>query len=505
MKTRTIIIIIAAVAVVAAVVFFARPLLTKPDTVEPAPPPDYWPTDGWRASTPEEQGFDSVALAEELIDLREDGIPVDSLLMIRNGYVFLDANFAPYDGTFPHDMASVTKSITTTLIGIAAAQGKVDVDAPVLSFFTDRTIANVDDRKQAMTVRHLAGMVSGFDSGCLEGDEATLDAMRAAPDWIQQSLDRPMMRKPGLAFCYDSPGMHILSAIIQEQTGMTEVDFARQYLFGPLGINDFTWESDPQGYTDGWGDIHLFPRDAAKLGLLFLQGGMWEGKQILPEEWVRDAVTAHVRADGEDDYGLGWWVSDDSFWALGRGGQHVKVFPEYQAIIMVTAAGLDFDKLEPLLRSSFQSPTEPLPPNLDGVAALKDAVASLAKDERVYPVAEVPALAGTISGRTYVFGPDAAKEFDLSTLMIEFDSATEGVMNVTDTSGMNIWPFGLDGSYRQSEDVRAMRGYWSDDRTFVFEMFDIGQLTYYLRFEGDRVLLTSDNVAGEFEGIAEGD
>jgi len=146
-----------------------------------------------------------------------------------------------------------------------------------------------------------------------------------------------------------------------------------------------------------------------------------------------------------------------------------------------------------------------LPPNPEGVAALKDAVAALAKDDRGYPVAEVPTLAGTISGRTYVFGPDAAKEFELSTLMIEFDSATEGVMNVTDTSGMNIWPFGLDGSYRQSEDGRAMRGYWSDDRTFVFEMFDIGQLTYYLRFEGDRVLLTSDNVPGEFEGIAEGD
>ena len=171
MKTRTIVIIAVAAVVLAlaAYFFFAQP------AAQPAPPaaptPDYWPTDEWRTTTPEEQGLDSAALAEHLLKLRDDGAGIDSLLIIRDGYIVVDAYFAPYDGTFSHDVASVTKSFTTTLIGIAAEQGLVDLDAPVLSFFQDRTIANVDERKQAMTVRDLAGMVNGFQSGCLGGGE----------------------------------------------------------------------------------------------------------------------------------------------------------------------------------------------------------------------------------------------------------------------------------------------------------------------------------------------
>jgi CubicO group peptidase (beta-lactamase class C family) len=153
------------------------------------PMPDYWPTKGWRTSTPEEQGFDSAKLAEGLQDIQARQIDIDSLLIIRNGYIVLDAHFDPYDGTFPHDLASVTKSVMTTLIGIAADQGKLDLDAPVVSFFPDRTIANLDERKARMTVQHLARMVNGMESGCLEGDEPTIDAMRAnqimcKPRWI---------------------------------------------------------------------------------------------------------------------------------------------------------------------------------------------------------------------------------------------------------------------------------------------------------------------------------
>jgi len=499
MHTRNILIAVAAAAVLAVAAFLLVPLLSLP---EPSPSVAYWPTDEWRTGTPEEQGFDSAALARELQKLRDDGVTIDSLLMIRNGYVILDAYFAPYDGTFSHDMASVTKSITTTLIAIAASQGKVDLDAPILSYFPDRTIANLDAHKQTITVRHLTGMSNGMESGCLNGDETTLDAMRAAPDWIQHSLDRKMVRDPGLAFCYDSPGMHILSAILQETTGMTEIEFARANLFEPLGIHDFAWESDPQGYTHGWGDIHLFPRDAAKLGYLWLSGGVWDGKQIVPADWVKDAVTAHVHANGGDDYGYGWWVSKDSYWALGRGGQHVKVYPAFNAIVVVTAAGFDFDQLESLLGASFKDPEKSLPPNPEGVAALDSTVAALAQPAEPFPVRPLPPIAQAISGKTYVFGSDAADALDLTALKISFSDPAQATMYVKGRYDENIWPIGLDGTYRQTPDGRAMRAYWSDEQTFVFEMFDIGQLTYFARFEDDRLVLTSKNFAGEFEGLA---
>jgi CubicO group peptidase (beta-lactamase class C family) len=184
-------------------------------------------------------------------------------------------------------------------------------------------------------------MLNGFESRCVSGDEAELNAMRAAPDWVRAALDRKMRQEPGANFCYDSPGMHLLSAILQETTGMTAFDFARQYLFEPLGISQVTWDSDPQGYTRGWGDLHLKPQDAARLGYLWLNGGVWGGRQIVPAAWVKDAVQVHSQTGMSDDYGYGWWVSQDSYAALGGGGQTIKVYPAYHAVVVTT--GQDFD------------------------------------------------------------------------------------------------------------------------------------------------------------------
>ena len=148
MRTRSIVFVVSA-----AVVFALAACSLFPSAAAPAP--DYWPTEGWRTAAPEEHGFDSAALAEHLLKLHEDGVRLDSLLLIRNGYVLLDAYFAPYDGSFVHDMASVTKSITTTLIGIAADQGKLSLDDKLVSFFPDRTIANLDANKEQITLRDM--------------------------------------------------------------------------------------------------------------------------------------------------------------------------------------------------------------------------------------------------------------------------------------------------------------------------------------------------------------
>jgi CubicO group peptidase (beta-lactamase class C family) len=502
MSTRTILIILGAAALLALAAFLLIPLLSPPESASTAWAPDYWPTDEWRTSTPEEQGFDSAALAEHLLKLREDGVAIDSLLGVRNGRIFLEAYFDPYDGTFPHDMASVTKSITTTLIGIAATQGKIDLDAPMLSYFPDRHIQNVDARKQAITVRHLAGMTNGMESGCLNGDLATLDEMHAAPDWMQWVLDRKMARDPGKAFCYDSPGMHLLSGVLQEAAGMTEEQFARRNLFEPMGIHEWIWESDPQGYTLGSGDLDLLPRDAAKLGYLWLSGGVWEGRQIVPADWVKEAVTPHLHADGEDDYGYGWWVSEDSYWALGRGGQHVKVYPAYNAIFVVTAAEFDFDQLEPMLGASFKGADGPLPANPQGVAALEGAVRSIAQPAEPFPTGPLPAMAYSVSGVRYEFGADAANKLDLTALTFLFDDASDATLIMQHREGEETWPIGLQGAFRFTADGQAVRGYWSDENTFVLSIFDIGQQTYVARFEGSGLILTSQNVAGTFEAGA---
>ena len=454
----------------------------------------YWPTNGWRTSTPEEQGVDLVELAEMLQEIQKQNIQINSLLVIRNGAVILDAYFHnPYDGTFPHDLASVTKSIMTTLIGIAADQGKIQLDQPILSYFPDRAIANLDSNKQQITVRNLAGMVNGFESGCLSGDDPTLNLMRSNPDWIQATLDRKMVGEPGKVFCYDSPGMHLLSAILQQATGLTALEFAKQYLFSPLGIQDVVWATDPQGYTHGWGDLHLYPQDVAKIGYLFLNGGKWEGQQIVSSDWVAEAVKPHVNA-GEDDYGYGWWIDNDSYAASGRGGQNIFVVPSLKAIVVTTGAGFDYDQVDPLLTAAVIDTNNPLPANPNGVAQLKASLDSLEKPPPPLPVGVLTETAQAVSGKTYIFEPNPAM---LDSASFEYKDPSEAIINLRFQGNDIVWRVGLDDQYHQSSDGSIMRGYWKDAMTFVVEAFDVGLSTYQFNFTGDQVLVDAPGVTLE--------
>lgn len=470
---------------------FLIPPLIKPSTMDYAPIGaaadasivEYWPTEAWRTSTPEEQGFDSAKLAEGLQKLHDNHIAIDSLLIIRDGYVILDAYFYPYEASYPHDLASATKSITTTLVAIAAGQGKINLDQPMVSYFPDRVIANLDERKQSITVRNLAGMVNGMKSGCINGDEDTLDAMRSQADWIQAALDRKMSDPPGKVFCYDSPGMHILSAILQETTGMTELEFARENLFEPLGIQDVYWESDPQGYTHGWGDLHLRPKDAAKIGYLFLQNGVWEGRQIVPVEWAAEAVKEHIKTGRADNYGYGWWVSDNSYFALGRNGQHIKVYPALNAIVVTTGGNLEYSVIDRLLETAFVDPDRPLPANPSGMADLEAMLTAIQEGEAAPAAISLPDTAGEVSGKVYACETNPA---NVNTLRFEFNGLDVANMYLGQSGQDFLWTIGLDGKYRIAPEGLT-RGYWKDPQTFIIELFDIGQLTREFRFDGERM------------------
>lgn len=494
MRMRIIVIGVIAVAILAVLAIVLIPKLIKPDLVSTQA---YWPTKSWHTSTPEEQGFDSVKLAEGLQNLQKNKILIDSLLIIRNGYVILDAYFYPYDNPIPHKLASVTKSFTTTLIGIAIDQGKIQLDQSMVSFFPNLTISNLDDLKKSITVRHLVSNMNGLKSGCLIGDEPTLDTMRSTPNWVQAALDRKVVWEPGTHFCYDSPGMHLLSAILQEATGMTELDYAKQFLFKPLGIRDVYWESDPQGYTHGWGDLYLKPPDAAKLGYLWLNQGVWDDQQIVPAAWVADSVTVHS-SGGMDDYGYGWWVSEDSYYASGRGGQNVKVYPAYNAIVVTTASGIDYDQINPLLEAAFIDPNKSLPANPAGVKRLETTLTALAQAPHPWQVGPLPETAKEISGKTYIFEPNI---IEVASIRLKFQGNKEATLYMKIEGRDVIWPIGLDGKYRVEPDGLALRGYWSDPQTFVMEIFEIGLRTYELHFENDRMTLETSvmKIEGQVE------
>ena len=497
MHKRTILIGLIAVAVLAVVGVVLVLQFGKP---EQASTRAYWPTQDWKISTPEEQGLDSVKLAELLKMIQDGNILIDSLLVIRNGSIVLDAYFNdPYDGTFPHDMASVTKSVMTTLIGIAADQGRINLDQPVVSFFPDRTVANLDERKEGMTVRHLASMANGFQSGCMSDDQGTIERMMSNSDWVQSALDRKMAAEPGTIFCYDSPGMHLLSAILQEATGMTALEFAQKNLFKPLGIREEVWESDPQGYTRGWGDLHLKPRDAAKIGYLWLNKGVWDDKQIVSSDWVEEAVKPHSQTG---NYGYGWWISEDGYSASGRAGQSINIAPALNAIVVTTGSGFSFDEISYYLQEAVIDPDNPLPANPEGVAQLEAALASLEQAPTPFPAEPLPEIAKAISGKTYVFEPNSAS---IKSLDLEFNDSAQAMVHILVENSDNIqdWPIGLNGEYRVAPNGYALRGYWQDSQTFILEIFDIGQMTYQLHFEDDRLLLEAPLYGIKAEGQVE--
>jgi CubicO group peptidase (beta-lactamase class C family) len=486
MKTKQIIKIILSVAVTLLIIWvlpLARLATGGLRTPAQVPAPEYWPTNGWQTSTPEQQGFDSAKLAKGIQALQENHVGVDSLVIIRNGYVVLDAQFAPYDGTFPHDLASVTKSVMTALIGIAADEGKLDLDAPMVSFFPERTIANLDERKQHITVRHLASMVNGMESGCFEGDEPTLEAMRANPDWVQAALDRPMVSEPGTKFCYDSPGMHLLSAILQEATGMTALDFARQNLFEPLGILNVIWDTDPQGYSRGWGDLHMLPEDAAKIGFLWLHRGQWNGRQIVSEAWVLDSVRLHSKFVKPDfGYGYGWWITDKDYQAAGRGGQRVRVMASLNLIVVATGSDFDYSAAEKWLTLMFLQMKDSLPANASGLAELQNTLTAIEQSAPQYFANYTSDTAALVSGKTYLCRNNPA---NIETIRMNFDESKQATLLVKMNGADIVFPIGLNGSYLLAPDGTALRGYWEDAQTFHFEEFDIGVLRRDVVFDGD--------------------
>jgi hypothetical protein len=300
---------------------------------------------------------------------------------------------------------------------------------------------------------------------------------------VQAALDRKMTNQPGKVFCYDSPGMHLLSAILQKTTGVTEFDFARQNLFEPLGIHDVYWEADPQGYSHGWGDLHLMPKDVAKIGYLWLNHGIWDGRQIVPAAWVADAVKVHTRTGQKDNYGYGWWVSDNNYSAMGRGGQNIKVYPALNIIVVTTAGGFDYATLDPILEEAFVDPEKPLPANPEGMAQLEEMLVEIQQGEAAQPASSLPETAKAISGKTYLCDPNAA---GVNTLRFEFNGLEVAEMYMGQSGRDFIWDIGLDGKYRMAPEGLT-RGYWEDPQTFIIQLFDIGTRTRRLHFDGDRL------------------
>jgi CubicO group peptidase (beta-lactamase class C family) len=338
----------------------------------------------WTNSTPTAEGVDIGVLAalDEEFTSGAHGY-INGMLVIRNGrivyqntyaqdydtpfkgrdqargqYNYYDPDWHPYFERGPlHTVQSISKSVTSALIGIAIGRGEIPgVEVDVMRYFDDHDQANPDARWSDITLRDLLTMTSGIDwdedSSPYTDPRNTAAEMERSADWVAYVLDRPMTSTPGDKFVYNSGVTMLLCHILLRATGRHADSYATEHLFGPLGIENFYWKRTPTDLIDAEGGLYLTPEDLARIGLLYTRDGIWQGKRILPEGWVSASVTPAVSVPETENwkYGFQWWLlpyaenpAKYAYTGLGYGGQRLIALPEYELVAVFTGWNI-YDK-----------------------------------------------------------------------------------------------------------------------------------------------------------------
>ncbi|GHT38079.1 hypothetical protein AGMMS49965_00370 [Bacteroidia bacterium] len=293
-------------------------------------------------STPEKENVDVQGIEAYLNALKADSIEIHSLMVVRNGKVAYEQWFAGASPDSLHIMYSVSKSFTATAIGFAVDEGLVKLDDKVSSFFPDELPDTVSPYLAQLRVWDLLTMSVG----------QAREPARTGENWIKDFFAKPITIEPGSKFYYNSMGTFMLSAIIQKVSGQTLFDYLTPRLFEPLHIENIYWEKNPQGInTGGWG-LFIKTEDMAKFGLLFLQNGVWEGKQLLPKGWTEQASAPQIAngagwpgdgaeqpdTDWSQGYGYQMWRSKhNAYRADGAKGQFIFIIPDKNTVVAITS------------------------------------------------------------------------------------------------------------------------------------------------------------------------
>ncbi|MEG6590123.1 serine hydrolase domain-containing protein [Paenibacillus barengoltzii] len=275
--------------------------------------------------------------------LKAHSIELHSFMLMRQGHVAAEGWWAPYGPDLPHMLFSLSKSFTSTAIGMAVYEGKLSLDDPVVSFFPEDVPEEVSPNLAAMQVKHLLMMGTGHAVD-------TMGALAGAKDgnWVKSFLALPVEHEPGTVFVYNTGATYMLSAILQKITGETLLEYLQPRLFEPLGIENPTWESCPRGINTGGFGLKVTTEDVAKFGQLYLQKGVWQGKRLVEESWI-DAATSKQISNGnggDSDWAQGYGYQ---FWRCRHGvyrgdgafGQFCIVLPEQEAVLAMTSGTND--------------------------------------------------------------------------------------------------------------------------------------------------------------------
>ncbi|GIP09329.1 beta-lactamase family protein [Paenibacillus macerans] len=291
----------------------------------------------------EELGISARNVIDFLDEMEAQSIELHSFMLVRHGHVAAEGWWEPYRPELPHMLFSLSKSFTSTAIGMAVQEGLLKLDDPVISFFPDDLPDEISPNLAAMQIRHLLMMGTGHAAD-------TTEALHEAEDgnWVKAFLKQPVEHEPGTFFLYNTGATYMLSAILQQASGQTLLEFLRPRLFEPLGIEHPTWETCPRGiHTGGYG-LKITTEDIAKFGQLYLQKGLWYGRRLVEESWIEAAVSKQIsNGDGGDSdwaqgYGYQFWRCRHGVYrGDGAFGQFCIVLPERDAVIAMTAGTND--------------------------------------------------------------------------------------------------------------------------------------------------------------------
>jgi CubicO group peptidase (beta-lactamase class C family) len=457
-------------------------------------------------SLPEAQGVSSAALEDFVKAL--DGIEgLHGVVVLRHGQVIAEGWWSPYDATHPHVLYSLSKSFTSTAVGLAIADGKLSLDDQVLKFFPGDAPANPSDNLKAMRVRDLLTMSTGHQ------DEPPVTPDEVSP---KSFLAQPVPHLPGTHFKYNTAATFMLSAIVQKVTGQTVLDYLGPRLFAPLGIDQPVWDTNFQGISLGGYGLRLHTEDIAKFGQLYLQHGNWNGKQLLRPDWVALATSRQTSngsnpdSDWNQGYGFQFWrCRHNAYRGDGAFGQYCLVLPDQDAVVAINSGVKDmqavlnvvWDKLLPALQA------QPLTPNPEEAKRLRDRLAHL--DAGPARGAATSAQAGKFLNRKYTF---AANERNLQSLELLSTGAgktltlvlQQGGKEIRYASGYRAWekstaPLSIDKMAQFADEPFGGTFAWLDDNTCTLKLCAIDtpySLLVTLKFSGDQVTLdTEANVA----------
>jgi len=332
-------------------------------------------------STPEAEGVSSEAIVGFVEAADKNVDTFDSFMILRHGKVIAEGWWKPNSAEAPHIMNSVSKSFTSTAIGLVIQKHKLKLDDPVLKFFPADAPPIPSDYLKAMNVRDLLTMSGGHAVEPKAGE--------AGPS-VKRFLAQPVVFQPGTHFLYNTMGSYVLSAIVTKVTGQSALEYLRSRLFEPLGIDNARWDSSSEGNSLGGYGLYLRTEDMAKFGLLYLQQGRWNGKQLVPRKWVEQATSkqisnaaedhAKIGPDWKEGYGFQFWrCRHNAFRSDGAGGQFIVVMPDQDVVVAITAntgnMQGELDAIWDHLLPAFQA--EPLPADAAGQEKLNEIVANL--------------------------------------------------------------------------------------------------------------------------------